>query len=286
MNQFEIILAAAADYYNGTPAMSDAEYDALVAEFARKQPRFYDQWRASYIGPLPAHATPHPFRMLSLRGNTFDAFAEFAEWLTNMPKKVQGYTVQPKIDGHAIAITYLEGRLIRVATRGDGTAGKDITGIFHKNSILPATLVAGSPSPLYLSGELYLPLESWNRSEFATPRNELCSILNTHNHPKRSALKVAIHGVHDWKHAHFADRESQIMAYLNGRLNLPTVPAFELAPRVMLQGYGSTLMGYLEHFRKFLPCDGLVVKADSLAARSALGASATAPLWAYALKTY
>ena len=78
-------------YYNqDASVISDAEYDALVAEFARKQPRFYDQWRASYIGPLPAHATPHPFRMLSLRGNTFDAFAEFAEWLTNMPKKQNG----------------------------------------------------------------------------------------------------------------------------------------------------------------------------------------------------
>ena len=286
MNPLDDILRASADYYNGSPTMTDSEYDAMVADFANKQPRLFAQWRASYIGPKPAHATPHPFRMLSLRGNGFEAFAEFAEWLSNMPKKVDSYIVQPKIDGHAIAITYREGRLVRVATRGDGTEGKDITGLILKNKILPACIKAGSPSPLHLTGELYLPLCEWDRAAFDHPRNELCSIMNTHGHEKRSSLCVFVHGVHEWTGERFAQRETEVMAYLRGRLNLMTVPDFELAPRLLVQGFGATLHGYLEHFRKYLPVDGLVVKVNSLPIRYRIGESAVAPLWAYALKEY
>lgn len=286
MNPLDNILRACADYYNGTPTISDAEYDAMVEDFAKKMPRLYDQWRASYIGPQPAHATPHPFRMLSLRGNGFDRFAEFAEWLSLMPKKAGVYLVQPKIDGHAVAITYTAGHLTRVATRGDGTMGKDITGLVLKNKLLPAVLPAESPTPLHLTGEIYVPLDEWNSTEFSHPRNELCSVMNGHSSPRRSVLKIMIHGVQGWTGDTFAKSEFEVYAYLGGRLGLPCVPSFELEPRVLVQRFGETLHAYLDHYRKTLPVDGLVVKVNDLALRRRIGESAVAPIWAYALKEY
>jgi NAD-dependent DNA ligase len=285
MNPLDTILQASADYYNGSPTMSDTEYDALVASFAKKLPMFYDQWRASFIGPKPAHATAHPFKMLSLRGNGFDHFAEFAEWLATMPKKEKEFLVQPKIDGHAVAITYTASRLTRVATRGDGASGKDITGLVLKNKILPAKL-PGRVSKLTLSGELYIPLENWNSAEFSHPRNELCSVMNGLSSPRRSVIRALVHGVHLWTGENFARKESEVFAYLAGRLGLPVVQSFTLEPRVLVQRFGETLHAYLDHFRKTLPVDGLVVKIDDFASRRRVGESAVAPLWAYALKEY
>lgn len=283
MNPLDSILRACADYYNGTPTMTDAEYDDLVAGFAKKMPMLYDQWRASYIGPRPAHATPHPFRLLSLRGDNWDHFAEFGEWLARMPKC--NYLVQPKVDGHAIAVTYREGRLTRVATRGDGAMGKDITGLILKSKALP--LVISHREEMHLTGELYIPLSAWNSTDFSHPRNELCSIMNGATTPRKSAIAAVIHGVHSWNAVKFAQTESKLFAVLASRDRLPLVPFFELEPRLLVQGFGATLHAYQDHFRAGnMPIDGVVVKVNHLAARYKVGESSVAPLWAYALKEY
>lgn len=284
MNPLDNILRAAADYYNGTPTLTDPEYDALVESFAKKWPLLFEQWRASYIGPRPAHATPHPFRMLSLRGDNWDHFAEFGEWLARMPKKCT-YLVQPKIDGHAIAVTYRESRLVRVATRGDGTQGKDITGLVLKSKALPA--VIPHREEIHLTGELYIPLDAWNSIDFSHPRNELCSVMNGSTSPRKSKIAAVIHGVHSWNANKFAQTEAEIFAVLAHRDRLPIVPDFEMEPRLLIQGFGATLRAYQDHFRKGnCPIDGLVVKVNQLDARRKVGESAVAPLWAYALKEY
>ena len=284
MNPLDSILRAAADYYNGTPSLTDTEYDAMVEAFAKKMPRLYDQWRASYIGPRPAHATPHPFRMLSLSGDNWDHFSEFGEWLARMPKQCT-YLVQPKIDGHAIAVTYREGRLVRVATRGDGAMGKDITGLVLKTKALPARIP--HREEIHLSGELYIPLDAWNSTDFSHPRNELCSIMNGATSPRKSKIAAVIHGVHSWSATKYAQTESVVFAFLSHMNSIPIVQAFELAPRVLVQGFGATLHAYQNHFRKGnAPIDGVVVKVNQRAARYKVGESAVAPLWAYALKEY
>lgn len=284
MNPLDNILRAAADYYNGTPTLTDTEYDALVEDFAKKMPQLFEQWRASYIGPRPAHATPHPFRMLSLRGANWDHFAEFGEWLARMPKKCT-YLVQPKIDGHAIAVTYREGRLVRVATRGDGAMGKDITGLVLKSQALPA--VIPHREEMHLTGELYIPLEAWNSTDFSHPRNELCSVMNGATSPRKSKIAAVIHGVHSWNANKFAQTESEIFAVLAHTDRLPIVPHFELDPRGLVQGFGANLHAYQDHYRKGnAPIDGLVVKVNQLAARHKVGESDVCPLWAYALKEY
>jgi DNA ligase (NAD+) len=284
MNPLDSILRACADYYNGSPTMTDAEYDELVAGFAKKMPMLYDQWRASYIGPRPAHATPHPFRMLSLRGDNWDHFADFGEWLARMPKKCT-YLVQPKVDGHAIAVTYRDGRLTRVATRGDGAMGKDITGLVLKSKSLP--LVISHREEMHLTGELYIPLDAWNSADFSHPRNELCSVMNGATSPRKSAIAAVIHGVHSWNAVKLAQTEAELFAVLAQRDRLPLVPFFELEPRLLVQGFGATLRAYQDHFRAGnAPIDGVVVKVNNLSARYKVGESAVAPLWAYALKEY
>lgn len=285
MNPLAPILAASADYYNGTPSLTDTEYDNLVAALAKRMPRLYDQWRASYIGPKPAHATPHPFRMTSLTGAGWDRFPEFAEWLANMPK-VATFLIQPKIDGHAVAITYTGGRLSRVATRGDGAMGKDITGLVLKNKLLPLVIPAPAQEPLHLTGELFIPLTAWNAADFSHPRNELNSVINGYHSPKRSALKIAIHGVPSWSAEKLAQTEREVFAYLAGRVGLPVVPTFDANRPLLIAKFGETLHGYLEHFRKTLPVDGVVVKVAEFKLRHKIGTSAVAPLWAYALKEY
>lgn len=285
MNPLAPILRASADYYNGSPSLTDTEYDALVADLAKRMPSLYDQWRASYIGPKPAFATPHPHKMLSLRGAGWDRFPEFAEWLADMPKAAS-YLIQPKVDGHAVSITYTAGRLTRVATRGDGAVGKDITGLVLKNKLLPLVIPSPAVEPLHLTGEIFIPLASWNAEDFSHPRNELNSVINGYHSPKRSALQILIHGVPAWPAEKLAQTESEVFDYLSGRVGLPVVKTFTADRRLLVSKFGETLHGYVDHYRKSLPIDGLVVKVAEFKLRHKIGDSAVAPLWAYALKEY
>ena len=50
------------------------------------------------------------------------------------------YTVEPKIDGLAIALTYQHGLLQRGATRGDGEVGEDVTANLRTIGSIPLSL--------------------------------------------------------------------------------------------------------------------------------------------------
>jgi DNA ligase (NAD+) len=290
-NYLPQILEAAAAYYNGTPRMTDQEFDALCERFRAAEPEAFAAWRSSYIGARPAAATPHPFRMLSLAGNDWHHFAEFLEWLDGMPKQ-RTYILQPKIDGHAVSVTYTHGDLTRVATRGDGKAGKDITGLALKNRIFPARLALhsfnrkGLPSELTFTGEIYIPLKNWNSAEYSHPRNELCAAINSADHAQKSTLRGVIHGFPE-PPSYWHSTEEQALNFAEKYFGLPTVRHFVVTELTLRANFGQNLRCYFEHYLGGdAPLDGLVVKLNPLEDQARVGCSATAPRWAYALKEY
>lgn len=136
---------AASSYVNGGESfLSDAEYDALLAEIEDIGER--NGW-GEHLGlvnvvgddsAVVGDVDYGPHRMLSLRKVTttaeLDAFtAKFGE---------SDLVFEPKMDGFAIAVKYERGRLVRMSTRGDGVHGEDVTGARPLLSIanMPETL--------------------------------------------------------------------------------------------------------------------------------------------------
>src|SRR6266508_383593 len=131
------VRSAAGAYYGGPDlVMDDAAYDALMARVAATEAA-HPQWKlaespteaiaagAGVVGDVE-HSTP----MLSL-DNVFDEDT-LRRWAARLQRLLGrpagGYTVEPKIDGLAVAARYVDGQLTQVATRGDGRAGEDVTG--------------------------------------------------------------------------------------------------------------------------------------------------------------
>src|SRR5262245_46750068 len=122
-------------YVRDAPLVSDAEYDALVAELRELEARFPQLTVGSPTQQVSGRAegrfarVQHPAPMLSL-GNAFTA--EDLDRFDARVRELTGrtdvrYHCEPKFDGLSIGLLYRGRRLVWGATRGDGVVGEDVT---------------------------------------------------------------------------------------------------------------------------------------------------------------
>ncbi len=136
----------------------------------------------------------HRFGMTTL-DNTYDE-GELRDFHARLVKALGtedlAYTVEPKIDGVAVSLTYENGHFTRAVTRGDGEEGDDITANVRTIRALPALLSAPPPGDLFaapaalpqlieIRGEIFLRDEEFRRinalqeeageAPYANPRN-------------------------------------------------------------------------------------------------------------------
>jgi DNA ligase (NAD+) len=152
------------------PEVSDAEYDALVRRNQAIEGRFPELIRADSasrrVGARPAEGfstVRHGVPMLSL-GNVFDEgeFAEFCARIRRflgLPAEEElRFVGEPKIDGLSVNLLYEDGRFVRGATRGDGTAGEDITANLRTLRDLPERLKGRRKPPVSIEirGEVFM----------------------------------------------------------------------------------------------------------------------------------
>lgn len=99
---------------------------------------------------------PHTQPMLSL-DNVFSA-EQFVTWAASLERRlgrpVTGWSVEPKLDGLAVAARYRDGKLVQLITRGDGTAGEDVSHAIGTLVGLPETLAG--PVTLEMRGEVLM----------------------------------------------------------------------------------------------------------------------------------
>src|SRR5919204_5073798 len=125
----DAITAHRAAYYDGAPTISDFDYDRLEDELrallAERPDLTPDPNPLEQVGaPSVLHApVRHERPMLSLEKATSDE--QVAAFMARFPG--QKVVVMPKLDGLSLSVIYERGRLRRVATRGDGTTGDDVT---------------------------------------------------------------------------------------------------------------------------------------------------------------
>lgn len=181
-------------YRRARPEITDFDYDQLKAELARLEQAFPDAVVALGAESPTARVgddrtegfqrVKHRMAMTTL-DNTYDE-AELREFHARLAKALGSddlaYTVEPKIDGVAVSLTYEQGKLTRAVTRGDGEEGDDVTVNVRTIRGLPHAL-AGAPRPevIEIRGEIFLREEEFRRinqqqeeageAPYANPRN-------------------------------------------------------------------------------------------------------------------
>lgn len=186
-------------YVLDRPTLSDHGYDQLFRELQAIEAehvtlRTPDSPTHRIGAPLQSAFQPHKHlgRMMSL-DNAFDddelrAFEDSIVRIVGDGVRTSGYTVELKIDGAAVALTYQDGVLVTGATRGDGTEGEDVTPNIRTIKGIPLRLRGnGHPPLIEIRGEVYLPyadFEKMNEARvaagepvFVNPRNSAAGSL-------------------------------------------------------------------------------------------------------------
>jgi DNA ligase (NAD+) len=286
--------------------ISDAEYDRLfrrLLELEKKHPELVTPDSPTQkVGapPLERFSTvQHSLPMLSLN-NAMDPqeLVEFEERIQRFLKHNESidYTVEPKIDGLAVEIVYLDGKFTLGSTRGDGVNGEDITANLRTIRSIPLTLRANGqaiPKRLEIRGEVFLPLKAFQKMNrdrdeqgqpvFANPRNAAAGSLKQLDSTitAKRPLDIFFHGTGLIEGVQFATH----CDFREGleRWGLKPVPLGRLCRGVQ------EIFRYrdeMEARRDQLPyeIDGLVVKVNSTALQRRLGQIARSPRWAIAYK--
>jgi DNA ligase (NAD+) len=290
-------------YVLDDPEITDAEYDALMRELQALEASHPELATADSPTRRVAGAPAERFRsvehrqpMLSL-ANCFDdaGLAEFDERVHKVLGTAQvTYDCEPKLDGLAVELVYLDGAFFEGSTRGDGMVGEDVTANLRTQRSVPLLLrTAAPPHRLEVRGEVFLRKADFVRLNqqrerdgeptFANPRNAAAGSLRQLD-PKVTAsrrLSLFVYDLGAWDGPHFETHQAKL-AWL-ASLGLPVNP--ENSVVVGMEAVLAAHHGLLER-RHALPyeVDGMVVKVDGEDARRRLGTVSRSPRWAVAFK--
>ncbi len=159
-------------YVLDDPELPDADYDDLRRRLLAIEEAHPDLVTADSpsrrVGAPPSDLfapVTHRERLFSL--DNAESPAEVAEWLAraerHLDRLVGSLVCELKIDGVAVSLTYEHGVLTRAATRGDGETGEDITANVRTIASVPLRLLGDPPAYMEVRGEVYLPLDEFDR---------------------------------------------------------------------------------------------------------------------------
>lgn len=286
-------------YVLDAPTVPDAEYDAKLRELKDLEAAFpefiTDDSPTQRIGDEPLDAfqkVDHEIPMMSL-GNAFNAdeLRDFDRRVHQLIDEKVEYVCELKIDGLAVSLTYENGKLIRGATRGDGTTGEDITSNIRTIRSVPLTI--HEKALIEVRGEAYMPHKSFlalneareSRGEepFANPRNAAAGSLRQLD-PKIAAsrnLDVFLYGVGRWEAAapQTHSERLQRLDELGLRVNSNWKKFATIGEVIDFVDYWTNERPNLNY-----EIDGIVVKVDDLDQQEKLGFTARDPRWAIAYK--
>ncbi|MGW0971374.1 NAD-dependent DNA ligase LigA [Streptomyces sp. NPDC002516] len=304
----DALKASAAYYEGGTSVLDDDAYDRLVRGIAAWEAAHPDQVlpdspSGKVAGGAVEGDVPHTVPMLSL-DNVFSA-EEFTAWTASLARRtgheVERYSVEPKLDGLAIAARYREGRLTRLITRGDGTAGEDVSHAIGTIEGLPAELA--DPLTVEVRGEVLMTTAQFEHANevrtahggqpFANPRNAAAGTLRARERAYTVPMTFFGYGLlpvpgtdadtaarlDELAHSELMARAAELGVNTTASTAVPGVTA-ATAEQVLDR------VREIGGLRAELPfgIDGIVVKADLAADQRAAGSGTRAPRWAIAYK--
>ena len=290
-------------YEEDAPEISDFEYDALFRELTDLEAAHPEYDDPASPTKRVGGAALDKFEKFTHRvplGSLSDVFSyeELDDFLLKSEERVSGieYSVEPKIDGLSVALTYENGVFVRGATRGDGNVGEDVTENLRTIRDIPLTL--SEPLPyLCVRGEVYMPravFEELNRareeaglSRFANPRNAAAGSLRQLDSRVTASRRLSIFIFNLQEGSLYADGRAA-KSHTEALLRLRELGFVTLPHQARLHG-AEAIKGHITHLLELRPTlpfdiDGAVVKADDLGVRSILGELTSTPRWAVAYK--
>ncbi len=291
-------------YVLDSPEISDEEYDELMRELSQLEAEHPElitpDSPTQRIGAPPVEefgVVEHPEPLLSL-ANVF-SYEDLAAWHRRASNLLGGsdfdLVCEPKVDGLAVALTYVDGLLVTGATRGDGYRGENITQNLKTIRSIPLSVPREKAPPRFeVRGEVYIPREGFKKLNeerareglplFANPRNAAAGSvrqLDSSITAKRP-LDIFVYGLGPVEGKAVPDTHWEIMQWLKPL-------GFKVNPNIALCG---TLDEAEEYHQKWLEgreswpyeADGMVVKVNSIAFQGELGAVARETRWAIAYK--
>lgn len=289
-------------YVLNSPIISDMEFDMLMHELQdleAQHPDMFDensptQRVGSDLNKEFTQVT-HKYPMLSL-SNTYSQ-QDVANFYDSVSRGLGGepfdICCELKYDGLSISLTYVDGRLIRAVTRGDGVHGDDVTANVRTIRSIPLVLNDGDwPREFEIRGEVLMPWRVFDRLNeereaageplFANPRNAASGTLKSQN----TAL-VASRKLDAYLYYLLGDNLPSDNHYDN--LVHARCWGFKISEGMSVAKTPEDIYNYIQHWdteRKQLPVatDGIVLKVNSLRQQRVLGYTAKSPKWAIAYK--
>lgn len=293
-------------YQEDEPLVSDAEFDTLfrrLEELEALHPELVsnDSPTQEVGGEVSAAfaAVEHLQRMYSLE----DVFSleELEAWIAKAEASIAkvgnhqvSWLTELKIDGLAVNLLYRDGKLVRAATRGDGTTGEDITHNVLTIKEIPQQLSgSGFPAEMEVRGEVFIPSKAFaefnealieaGKAPLANPRNAAAGSIRQKD-PAETAkrpLRMFVHGI-GVRDGLPSSSQSETYKQL-AEWGLPVSPYFEVLGSLaevldFIAKYGDKRHSLLHEI------DGIVVKVDDFATQRALGFTTRVPRWAVAYK--
>jgi DNA ligase (NAD+) len=215
-------------YVQGTPIISDTEYDQLFDFLERIEEEFpylisSNSPTQSLIGQIADgfNKANHKVPLLSLENSysvsdLFDFDERVKKNLNKHGIFTYQYRVEPKYDGISVELVYQDGELIKAITRGDGITGEDIITNVKTIKNLPKQL-SNAPALLSVRGEIMMPKSVWKTLNAQREQEGKESFANTRN-AAAGSIKLLDSGevakrnlscfVYDFLYAENADGES------------------------------------------------------------------------------
>ena len=295
-------------YVLDDPEIPDAEYDKLFRNLEAleiKYPQYVtlDSPTQRVGGEVLQNfkQVQHQIPMLSL-SNAFstDEIEDFSRRMDDLLDNESFQIVaEPKLDGLAISLRYVEGILVQAATRGDGTTGEDVTHNVRTIQSIPLKLSADDfPQILEVRGEIFMPkngFESLNKAqrskgekEFANPRNAAAGSLRQLDSKIAASrpLDMFCYGLgfieNEQQNNPIKDKHYDIIQQL-GQWGLPICDEVKLLDdwKACIEFYDSILS---RRAQLAYEIDGVVYKVNHIKQQNKAGFIARAPRWAIAHK--
>ena len=283
-------------YIDNNPIVSDVEYDTLYKELEQLEkdyPEFIQNnspTKAVGAKETLSKTINHEIPMYSLDNSySMEDIEEFYERLYKMFGKDIELTVECKMDGAALSVTYDNGRLLQVVTRGDGKSGEDITNTAYISNLPKEISYKGK---LILRGEVFMPKEVFKelnrkrgemgQSLFANPRNAAAGSLKLLDFKQAQSrmLEMFVYNL-----AYCDENISTHEEALNfcREIGLPVNNIFFKCSNLNMV---ENALSEIENMRFSLPydIDGAVIKVNNIDMQRQAGFTAKFPRWAIAYK--
>ncbi|MCK3658629.1 DNA ligase (NAD(+)) LigA [Pasteurellaceae bacterium Pebbles2] len=288
------------------PEIPDSEYDRLFHQLKaleQQHPELISENSPTQrVGakPLAGFAqVTHEIPMLSLDNafsdEEFHAFVKRIQDRVSLAAPKLEFCCEPKLDGLAVSILYVDGKLTRAATRGDGTTGEDITANIRTIRNIPLQLISDNPpARLEVRGEVFMPQAGFERlnetalakgeKTFANPRNAAAGSLRQLD-PKITSqrpLMLNAYGIGVADGVQLPDTHYARLQWLKS-IGIPVNNEIQLCDGI------ENVLNFYRTIQQKRPnlgydIDGTVLKINSIALQQELGFISKAPRWAIAYK--